>query len=138
MGIPKHLLKQINRCPHLRVRKDCDDDKNGYCTHTGEYATSDRLHNFKVAAELQNCTPMTALAGMMAKHTVSVYDLIQRQENGADVSPEMWDEKIGDHINYLILLSAMVRENFSIFSRDSSFFEKLGMTADEDNPSVKP
>lgn len=77
-----------------------------------EYATEDRLHNFKVAAELQNCTPITALAGMMAKHTVSVYDLIQKQEQGYIVTREMWEEKIGDHINYLILLSALVEEKF--------------------------
>lgn len=77
-----------------------------------EYATEDRLHNFKVAAELQNCTPITALAGMMAKHTVSVYDLIQKQEQGYAVTREMWDEKIGDSINYLILLSALVQEKF--------------------------
>ena len=77
-----------------------------------EYATEDRLHNFKVAAELQNCTPITALAGMMSKHTVSVYDLIQRQEQGYIVTREMWEKKIGDSINYLILLSALVEEKF--------------------------
>lgn len=77
-----------------------------------EYATEDRLHNFKVAAQLQNCTPITALAGMMAKHTVSVYDLVQRQENGLVVTKEMWDEKIGDHINYLLLLDALITEKF--------------------------
>ncbi len=75
-----------------------------------EYATEDRLHNFKVAAELQNCKPMTALAGMMAKHTVSVYDLIQKAESGQKIPLELWDEKIGDHINYLILLSGLIRE----------------------------
>lgn len=77
-----------------------------------EYATEDRLHNFKVAAQLQNCTPITALAGMMAKHTVSVYDLAERQENGLVVTKEMWDEKIGDHINYLLLLDALITEKF--------------------------
>lgn len=75
-----------------------------------EYATEDRLHNFKVAAELQKCTPITALAGMMAKHTVSVYDLIQRHEQGIAIPAEMWDEKIGDSINYLLLLSALIQE----------------------------
>lgn len=75
-----------------------------------EYATEDRLHNFKVAAELQNCTPVTALAGMMAKHTVSVYDLIQRHEAGFAISDALWAEKIGDSINYLILLTALVQE----------------------------
>ena len=80
------------------------------CSKADEYATEDRLHNFKVAAELQNCTPITALAGMMAKHTVSVYDLIKRQEQGYVVPKEMWDEKIGDSINYLLLLTALIED----------------------------
>ncbi len=45
-----------------------------------EYATEDRLHNFKVAAGLQNTTPVQALFGMMSKHTVSVYDMCQGGE----------------------------------------------------------
>lgn len=80
------------------------------CRKADEYATDDRLHNFKVAAEIQNCTPITALAGMMAKHTVSIYDLIQRYENGFIVPAELWNEKINDSINYLLLLSAMLVE----------------------------
>jgi len=74
----------------------------------GEYATDgDRLHNFQVAAKLQGITPREALGGMMAKHTVSVYDLIRQPELA---SPEMWTEKLGDHLNYLLLLSALVEE----------------------------
>ena len=76
-----------------------------------EYATSDRLHNFKVAAVLQHESPAKALGGMMAKHTVSVYDLIEAENRGKEISLELWDEKIGDHINYLLLLWAAVVEN---------------------------
>lgn len=94
------------------IENRIDTCKSTLCNKAKEYATEDRLHNFKVAAELQSCTPITALAGMMAKHTVSVYDLIQKQEQGFVVSREMWDEKIGDSINYLILLSALVQEKF--------------------------
>lgn len=76
-------------------------------TKADEYATSDRLHNFQIAAELQNVKPRQALGGMMAKHTVSVYDLIEKLE----LAPmHVWDEKIIDHINYLILLRACVKE----------------------------
>ena len=75
-----------------------------------EYATGDRLHNFKVAAAVQGCTPIKALGGMMAKHTVSVYDLINAADSGKEIPLEMWDEKIGDSINYLLLLNALVRE----------------------------
>ena len=73
----------------------------------GEYATEDRLHNFKVAAALEGKTTEQALAGMMAKHTVSVYDMA---ESGLAYPIELWQEKITDHINYLFLLNAIVRE----------------------------
>ena len=84
---------------------------NVLCTKSDEYATdNDRLHNFKVAGDLQGCTQVKALGGMMCKHTVSVYDLINDYEAGKDIPIALWDEKIGDSINYLLLLNAMVRE----------------------------
>lgn len=84
-----------------------------HCTDTlidkaKEYATDDRLHNFKQAAHLQKVTPVQALGGMMAKHTISVYDMIA---TGETYPLELWDEKIGDSINYLLLLRAMVEED---------------------------
>jgi len=72
-----------------------------------EYGLEDRLHNFRVAASLTNSTLRAALAGMMAKHTVSIYDMC----NSPQRSPlGQWDEKITDHINYLLLLACVVRE----------------------------
>jgi uncharacterized protein YqfB (UPF0267 family) len=74
-----------------------------------EYATDDdRLHNFNLAGVLLDCSSVFALAGMMTKHTVSVYDII-RQYNKLGITPtnELLNEKIGDLINYLILLKAM-------------------------------
>lgn len=78
------------------------------CNKAKEYATTDRLHNFKVAAAVQQCTPVQALAGMMAKHTVSVYDMCI---SGKDYPIDLWDEKITDSINYLLLLKALVEES---------------------------
>ena len=75
--------------------------------NASEYAIEDRLRNFKVAAALEGKTPEQALAGMMAKHTVSVYDMA---ESGLAYPIELWQEKITDHINYLFLLNAIVRE----------------------------
>ena len=73
-----------------------------------EYAVDgDRLHNFKVAAAVQGISPMAALAGMMAKHTVSVYDMIG---TGETYPMELWEEKIKDNINYLFLLWALLQE----------------------------
>lgn len=94
----KIIHEQIERCEAT------------LCKKADEYAIEDMLHNFKVAAGIQNCLPTTALGGMMAKHTVSVYDMIQGLENGRSYPVELWDEKIGDSINYLLLLAAAVRE----------------------------
>jgi len=69
---------------------------------------NDRLHNFAAARNLQGNTLLQAIAGMMAKHTVSVYDLIRKNANGESVSRDMWEEKIVDNINYLIILWAAI------------------------------
>lgn len=73
-----------------------------------EYADAvDRLANFKVAAAIQGISPKQALAGMMAKHTYSIFSMIQ---SGQDFLLRQWDEKITDHINYLVLLRALLQE----------------------------
>lgn len=75
----------------------------------GEYAQDgDRLHNFKQAAHLQEVSLREALGGMMVKHTVSVYDMINNPT--VDYPQDLWEEKIGDHLNYLLLLLAVVWE----------------------------
>lgn len=94
----KIIHEQIERC------------ENTLCKKAEEYATEDRLHNFKVAATIQNCLPTTALGGMMAKHTVSVFDMLTELEKGNSFPIELWNEKIGDSINYLLLLAALIRE----------------------------
>jgi hypothetical protein len=89
------------------IGEQIDRSINVLVTKAKEYATDDRLHNFKVAAELQGETPIQALAGMMAKHTVSVYDMCHSDEQ---FPIELWNEKITDSINYLLLLRALVEE----------------------------
>ena len=72
-----------------------------------EYATdTDRLHNFKQAAHLQGTTPRKALMGMLAKHTVSIFDM--GMSDSTDFTVDEWSEKISDHINYLLLLKALI------------------------------
>lgn len=95
------LLENVKR--ELDHAYDVLNYKNaGYSTE------KDALHNFTVAAELQDCSPAQALGGFLAKHFVSVYDLI----NSTKVSENfaVWDEKITDSIVYLTILHAMVRE----------------------------
>jgi hypothetical protein len=75
-----------------------------------EYATrGNRFHNFDVAARILGSTPEQALQGMMLKHIVSVLDLIQWADTKEDMlTAAVIDEKIGDTINYLILLEGLL------------------------------
>lgn len=73
----------------------------------------DKLKAFKTAAALRGVSTRDALSGMMAKHTTSVYDLCGA-ETLADI--DVWDEKITDHINYLLLLRAVVEEEFNLMA----------------------
>ena len=94
----KVIKEQIKTCEDVLIGK------------AKEYATDDdRLHNFKNAAGMMSCDPKEALAGMMAKHTISVYDMCR---SGKDYPIELWNEKITDHINYLLLLKAVIEEDY--------------------------
>ncbi len=77
--------------------------------YTGD--DTDRLGAFKAAAALQRCTPERALAGMLAKHIISLYDMCFA--DGAGFDNEIWDEKITDSLNYLFLLKAVIKEEQS-------------------------
>lgn len=83
--------------------------RNTLLVKAKEYAGPvDRLYNFKRAAEIERTTPERALAGMWVKHVVSVLDMIEHAEI---VHSESYvDEKIGDSVNYLILLEALLAE----------------------------
>ena len=75
-----------------------------------EYARDDRLSNFKKSAHLQGITPEQALAGMLAKHIVSIYDLVADLNRDERIPMVRWHEKITDAISYLILLEACLYE----------------------------
>lgn len=103
-------------------------------TKGAEYAPVDRLYNFRQAAHLEGVTVIQALSGMMAKHTVSVYDMCW---DGTEHSMEKWEEKITDHINYLLLLKAVLvdiasttslnsEDTSTIVSRDGKFTLSVG------------
>ena len=68
----------------------------------------DRLGAFKAAAALQHTTQERALAGMLAKHIVSLYDMCFA--DSVSYADSVWDEKITDSLNYLFLLKAVVKE----------------------------
>lgn len=74
----------------------------------GEYATDGTaFYNFERAAEINRKRPRQALWDMATKHLVSVMDMV---ESDNDYEPEYIDEKIGDMINYLILLEGLLKD----------------------------
>lgn len=68
---------------------------------------SDRLEHFKRAGRYLDTTPKEACLAQLTKHLISIRDMVCTKEI-AKFSPEQWDEKIGDAINYLVLLRALV------------------------------
>lgn len=79
-----------------------------------EYAGGgNRLHNFEKASEWLSVAPEVALWGFLTKHLVSLSDMVENAGYGRPYPDDVWDEKIGDTINYLILLEAVVkRKNY--------------------------
>jgi hypothetical protein len=76
-----------------------------------EYAPEggDRLHNFNRAAAMLQCSPESALIGMWTKHIVSLLDICDKVEHETP-SIELIEEKVGDAVNYLVLLEAMLKD----------------------------
>lgn len=89
----------------------CCKIKEVLASKAKEYATErSRFHNFEVAARILDTTPEKALMGMLIKHFVSVMDLVEAPESATE---DMINEKIGDSVNYLILLEGMLRQRIS-------------------------
>lgn len=92
----KIIENQLNYCKSLMISKG------------QEYAQNDvdRLLVFKHAGAIQGESQKMALAGMMSKHTISIYKMCQK----GTYPIEQWIEKITDNINYLLILRAMIEE----------------------------
>ena len=85
------------------------------------------FYNFERAAEMLNTTREEALLGMMSKHLTFVIDLAQgkyreaHQELDWQEGFSIISEKIGDTINYLILLEGMLKEPFQGMLKEPFF-----------------
>lgn len=75
----------------------------------GYNTDADPTGNFKRAAALQGISDKQALIGMMDKHVVSIHDMVNKTAKGEKFTDEVWKEKIGDNINYLLILYAMTK-----------------------------
>lgn len=90
---------RFRECGKTMVDKAQEYSRNG-----------DRLHNFKRAAAMDGTTPARSLWGMWKKHLVSIADMIDDLDAGKVPSLEMVAAKLGDNINYSILLEGLIEE----------------------------
>lgn len=73
-----------------------------------EYSTdNDRLHNFKKLAQFMDITPEQSCMSLLMKNFIALRDVVAYDK---DITFDYWKEKIGDTINYLILLDAIWKE----------------------------
>ena len=94
------------------------DTKQRLASKAGEYASgNNRMHNFEASGRMNDESREKALWGMMSKQIVAVKDMVDMVENDDIDNIELFqiDEKIGDTINYLILLEAMLIERVNNF-----------------------
>ena len=68
---------------------------------------NDRFSDFKQAAAFTGQTPEQVLYGYMLKHLMSVTAMVQSEKT---FTKELWNEKITDICNYLILLQGLLRD----------------------------
>ena len=97
--------------------------KEVLASKNAEYASdTDKLHNFKRAGDMNRCSPEKALIGMWTKHIISLLNIVDELEEKCGTNANCFpsfnpddyigtvEEKIGDAINYLILLEALIKE----------------------------
>lgn len=90
------------------VEDQLDRIRNVLIKKAAEYnLDDDRLSVFKHAAGLSEETPEQALYGFMLKHIVSMTDMINSKQV---YSEELWNEKLTDICNYIILLQGLLRD----------------------------
>lgn len=93
------------------VQERCDKIKNVLTEKAKEYATDkDRLHNFNRGAEIMHEAREKVIHAFMMKHFISYLDMIDGVALGKKYSNEYVDEKLGDIINYFILIEASIKD----------------------------
>lgn len=98
----------LKRSKHVLIHKAKEYAKEG-----------DRLHNFNRGSEIAGCSREKVLKGFLLKHLVSVFDIIDDIDKGIIPERAFIDEKIGDSINYFILLEASIVDKINIKNKDN-------------------
>ena len=114
------LEQQYRKCADVLAHKKKE--------YTGDRI--DRLSAFKIAASLQGCTPKAALAGMMSKHVVSLYDMCYSSLLQFDLPVSAFQQKPSEasypiHIFVLRITPSFVHKVFPVSVRSPQIPEVL-------------
>lgn len=102
------------------VEARCSKIKATLASKGKEYSTDDdKLHNFNKAGIRSGQSREKALMGMKLKHEISIDDIILNLDKGRIPTIEVIDEKIGDIINYFVLLEACLVDRIMKEIQDS-------------------
>lgn len=118
----KSVRDMLNKCGEVLFSKGQEYAGEDY----------DRLGNFKEATKLfyshlnRNANQKTVLWGYLLKHLTAIAAMVR---GSTPYTREAWDEKIGDAINYLLILSAMVDEEQRIVQANGTItdLEEAGL-----------
>ena len=98
------------------VLEECEHIAATLTTKAMEYAhDDDRLHNFNQIAGVNDEPVEKSIWGMACKHLSCVLDLVHGRKK--DYDRPYLDEKIGDFINYLIILKAHFYNEIEIMEK---------------------
>lgn len=88
-------------------------------------ADSDRLHNFYQSAKVLRCCPEKVALAFVTKHITSAIDIVEALNKFDDemqkyhsalkptnVTKEIVEEKLGDIINYFIILEIIIKDRY--------------------------
>lgn len=96
------------------VAERCDKIRETIAVKAKEYVRGDdRLHNFNRGAEITGQTRERVLHGFMLKHFISYLDILDDLDKGVVAPDEVIDSKIGDIVNYFIILEASLKNRNS-------------------------
>ena len=104
-----------------------NNSRNRLLQKSNEFSRNDdRLHHFKRAAESLRRSPESVLLGEAIKDWILILDMVDDLGQDQNFALNWWEEKIGNVVNFMILLLALVRE------RDNK--GRAGRAAD--NPTI--
>jgi len=105
---------KFSNCINILIKKAANNP--------GYSSKKDRLSHFKIAGEVQDITPERACLGMAVKHFISIREMLYSLDNPSNIkniNKEIVDEKMGDYINYMIFIWALLYERIEEFEEIS-------------------